>query len=247
MSPSLTTFLFETANFVALAAALGWLFFKPVRAALQAQRERTRKQLADAAAALAEAKQSREQAEAARRALAGELEQMRSHERELAKQERESILNEARRRGEAERAALLQEATRLGQSQLAELSAAAATAASEAVRALLQQIAGPDLELALTAAACRELRALGDGAPLEPIAISSATPLSEAQRAALAAALGEVLPRTELRVDPALLSGIRIGTAAGLIDASALGLARYAALSLRAALHADGQESPGDA
>ena len=34
MSPTLTTFLFEAANFLVLAAVLGWLFFKPVRQAL---------------------------------------------------------------------------------------------------------------------------------------------------------------------------------------------------------------------
>ncbi len=40
MSSALANFLFEAANFLLLAAALGWLLFKPVRRALDAERAR---------------------------------------------------------------------------------------------------------------------------------------------------------------------------------------------------------------
>ena len=37
MSPDLATFLFELVNFALLAGGLGWLFFRPVRKALDAE------------------------------------------------------------------------------------------------------------------------------------------------------------------------------------------------------------------
>jgi len=38
VSPSLTTFLFEAVNFVVLTGVLGWLFFRPVQAAIERRR-----------------------------------------------------------------------------------------------------------------------------------------------------------------------------------------------------------------
>ena len=55
MNESLWTFAFELANFVALAALLSWLFFKPVRKAVEHQRARTQRIEQNAEQKLAEA------------------------------------------------------------------------------------------------------------------------------------------------------------------------------------------------
>ena len=39
MSPTLANFIFETVNFLLLAAALGWVLYKPVRHALDAEQD----------------------------------------------------------------------------------------------------------------------------------------------------------------------------------------------------------------
>jgi len=39
VAPWVVNFLFETVNFLLLVGALGWLFFKPVGAALDAERK----------------------------------------------------------------------------------------------------------------------------------------------------------------------------------------------------------------
>ena len=47
MAPWVANFLFEAVNFLLLAGALGWLFFRPVRTALDAERERRAKEEAE--------------------------------------------------------------------------------------------------------------------------------------------------------------------------------------------------------
>ena len=66
MNDSLWTFVFEIANFVALAAVLAWLFFKPVRKALEDQQAKARQHEEEAAQKLADAERLREDIESQR-------------------------------------------------------------------------------------------------------------------------------------------------------------------------------------
>ena len=66
VSPTLTTFLFEAANFLVLAAVLGWLFFKPVRQALVDHREKFESDNRKATQKLAEAEKTRQEIEQTR-------------------------------------------------------------------------------------------------------------------------------------------------------------------------------------
>ncbi len=84
MSPTLTTFLFEVANFLLLAGALGWLFFKPVRQALADHRAKFEADNLQAAESLAEAERLRQEISAARENLQAELNEQRSRELEAA-------------------------------------------------------------------------------------------------------------------------------------------------------------------
>ena len=59
MSPTVTTFLFEAANFLTLAPLLGWLFFQPVSDAIQGRRSAQQQLLDDATKKNADAAQLR--------------------------------------------------------------------------------------------------------------------------------------------------------------------------------------------
>ncbi len=237
MNDSLWTFLFEIANFVALAAVLAWLFFKPVRKALADQQAKVRKLEEDAAQALAEAERGRQEIESQRESLAAELDSMRTNSRETAQREAAQILSEARDRAERERSALRRDALHIERSQMAKIAAAVATATHGTVQRFLRQMDGPDLERALMKAACVELQTFGSET-LAPVSVETAVPLDGELRQMIDAALGESAATADFRVAPALGGGLRVSTAHGLIDASLAGLAKFAERSLSAEMDA---------
>lgn len=246
VSPTLTTFLFEAANFLLLAGLLGWLFFKPVRQALEQQRESIDAAAHEAEQKLAEAEETRGEIEAQRRALQQELEQLRAHELEAARQKAERIVADARATAEREREVQAQQAARRAESESVRLSRAAASAAAEVVARLLEQIEGPDLETALVKAACEQVRAMPRH-DLAPVRVESAQPLSEPDRALLREAVGQQAGDQQItwQVLPELGPGLRITTGRGLIDATADGLAQYAQRALLAELnHRDSNTAP---
>lgn len=233
MNDSLITFAFEVANFVALAAVLAWLFFKPVRKALEDQRAKAKQKEEEAAQMLAEAERVRQEIESQRQTLSAELGQMQTKAREVAKREAEQIVAEAHAQMERERATLKREALHIERGQTAKIARAVATTTHSALKRFLRQMEGPELEQTLIKAACRELRTFSNNS-LAPVTVESATRIDDEQLELINTSLGNDAKTAHYRVVPELEGGLRISTAHGLIDASIAGLANFAEQSLSA-------------
>lgn len=228
MSPTTAELLFEVLNVGILGLGLGWLLFRPVRAALAAEtRERAEREeaLVSREAELAEAQAALD----ARRASFDADLQLRSTRildaarAEASEAEAASAAAiEARRVSwEAEQGARVSEEAHAS-------TRAAASVAAGAVRRLLTSAQGPDLDLALARAALDALPATRAS-----VVVEVAAPPSEA----LGALLEERLAAgVTVRVRPELGAGVRIVSEAGLVDASALGLAADAADAVEAGL-----------
>jgi F0F1-type ATP synthase membrane subunit b/b' len=231
VSPTLTTFLFEAANFLLLAAALGWFFFRPVRQALADRRGKFEAEAQQAAAKLAEAESMQRTIAAAHEHLQQELNELRAREQQAARAQADRLLADARLAADRERELVRRQTAQLSDLQREALAQVAAAAAAAAVGELLERISGPDLEAALIRSACDQLRNL-PGDALAPVKVESARPLDAAQRAELEAILGPAAVGAEFRTAEGLGAGLRISTAKGLIDASVGGLARFARQAL---------------
>lgn len=225
MSASWVTFAFELANFLVLAFALGWLFFRPVRAALERRRSEIEAERRSAEKAHQQAESELSQAAARRAELEARLDELRERLRREAEVEKQALLESARAQIERERERSEQELLGLRRAQARESARDAAYAAGEIVRALLGRLKGPELEELLLAAACRELEALRAGGRLAPLVIESAAPLAAATRARLLAAAGSAGAETSERMVPDLIAGLRVVTVRGLVDLSVAGAA----------------------
>ena len=232
MSPTVATFLFEAANFLVLAAVLGWLFFRPVQDALEKRRAELEAERRLAAEKLAEAERRLTEIEAQRHQFTASLDSLRVHAQEQAEREAERIIAGARAETQRERERMKAELTALRHAHTRTASRDAAAAAREVVVRLLAHIGGPDLEPALVHAACRELRTLADRDHLAPALVEVSRPLQDETRALLAEALGCQPSEVRDRVVPELVGGVRVITKAGLVDASVAGLAAYAERAL---------------
>jgi F-type H+-transporting ATPase subunit b len=231
VSPTLTTFLFEAANFLVLAGVLGWLFFKPVRQALAERREKLETEAREAARKLADAEKIRQEIDAARAGLEKELNDLRSRELDAARRHADQVLAEARGAAERELETARRQAARMSDAQRNTLAQVATAATAEVVGRLLEQIGGPDLHSALIRSACEQLRSLPREG-LAPVKIESESPLSQEERAAVEGALGGAAQGADFRTAGELGAGVRISTGRGLIDASVNGLTRFAGQSL---------------
>jgi len=230
MSPWLSTFLFQAVNFLFLAGALGWLLFKPIRRGLEAEQTQYVERQRQVEARLAEAERARAEVEAQRAPLERERERVREDARQAAARQAAALLAEARTQAEQEREALRLELEHRRFAWREGLENEAAALAARAVFQLLEWLAGPELDTALARAACRELQSLPTGA-LGHVVVESARPLPPEARELVGAALAGV-PGVEFRSVPRLGAGLRIVTGAGLVDASASGLAAYAERAL---------------
>ena len=228
MSASWVTFLFEAANFLLLAAVLGWLFFRPVRDALERRRSDLESEQRAAAEARIDAEHALQDARARRSELEGSLEELRARARLEAETEREELLAAARAQTQRERDTLERELVSLRRAQAGSVARDAALAAREIVVRLFEAMEGPDLDSTLLKAACRALEKLRSSGPLAPVIIESVRPLDEVALAALAEAAGVSAADAAHRVDPNLVAGCRVVTARGLVDLSAAGLAAEA-------------------
>jgi F-type H+-transporting ATPase subunit b len=228
VSATWVTFLFEAANFLLLAAVLGWLFFRPVRDALERRRSALESEQRAAAEARAEAERALREARARRTELEGSLEELRARVQREAESERERLVGAARAQMQHERETLKGELVSLRRAQARSLARDAAFAAREIVVRLLEEMEGPELEHTLLGAVCRELEKLRSSGSLAPVVVESARALNEEALAALAEAAGVSGTDARHHVDPALVAGLRIITARGLVDASAAGLAAQA-------------------
>ena len=228
MSATWVTFLFEAANFLLLAAVLGWLFFRPIRDALERRRSELEAEQRSAAEARAEAERAAQDARAKRADLEDTLEELRERVQRDAETEREHLVEAARAQMQRERETLKGELVSQRRAQARSLARDAAFAAREIVVRLLGEIEGPDLEHALLRGACGELETLRSSGPLAPVVVESVRSLEDEAVADLARAAGVATGDVALRVDPDLVAGLRALTARGLIDASAAGLAAQA-------------------
>lgn len=231
MSPTVTTFLFEAANFLVLAGVLGWLFFKPVREAIADRQARITSEEHQAADKLADAERAQQKIEAARAQLQGELNEQRARELEAAKKQADQLITNARIAAELELEASHRQAARLSETQQDRLAQAATQAAADTVAQLLKQIGGPDIHSSLLRAACLQLREFPPNS-LPPVKVETAEPLTDEDRAILDEALGTAAAGTDYRTSKELGVGVRISTGQGLIDASVSGLAGYARQAL---------------
>jgi F-type H+-transporting ATPase subunit b len=241
MSPTVSTFLFELTNFLLLALLLGWLLFKPVRSALQTRQATAKQQAEDLAMRTAEAERLRADLGQRQRSLEEDIADVRKKRLAAAAQEADALIARAREAAERERDAVKHGLARLERAQLERLSAAVAVATRESIARLLATLNAPDIDASLVRAACRELERL-QGTGLGPVLIESARPLADTTRGTIVAALNAHASVAEFRVVPDLGAGIRITTGHGLIDTSALGLARQAEGLVREALIAESFE-----
>lgn len=230
MSPALANFLFEAANFLLLTAALGWVLFRPVRRALDAERDRHAKQEEEAKRLRAEAATLANEARSARETAGHEIEQNRRDVLAAAQQQATALLEAARATERSERQAFEQELTARRDAEAARLAEVVGRVAAESVRRLLGSLEGPSLDAALVRAACAELEAL----PVEvrrSALVESARPLDAEARRLLLSVLGDGIRE---RVVGELGAGVRITTSAGEVDATAVSLARRAARAVSA-------------
>ena len=241
MSPTVTTFFFELTNFLLLAALLGWLLFKPVRAVLQARQAAEQRQAEELATRAAESERQRADLDQRHRAFEGEIAEARRKQVAAAEQEVAAILTRANDTVARERDMVKRGLAQLEHAQVERLSAAIAAATRESIVRLLATLNAPDLDASLAHAACRQLEGLPRNG-FGPVLIESARPLTDDLHAAIATALRADAVSATFRVVPELGAGVRITTAHGLIDASALGLGRQAEGLVRDALAAEAFE-----
>lgn len=244
MSPTWVTFGFEAANFLLLMGLLAWLFFRPVRDAIERRRAAIEQEQRAAAESHAKAEQEREALVAARAAFEAERDLAREGAQREIEAQRQALLEAGRAQLARERARFEAErqAARIADQHLHARDAA--LAARAIVEGLLARIAAGELDSGLVGTACRDLERLRDGGKaFGSVVIESAAPLDPALAARLAAAAAVEPGALSLRVDPALVAGLRVLTDRGLVDASVAGVAARSAQLLERALEA---ESGGD-
>ncbi|MCG6942660.1 MAG: F0F1 ATP synthase subunit delta [Thiohalocapsa sp.] len=229
-----STFLLEIVNFLILIWILKHFLYRPVRASIEARRERVAAALEQAEAARAEAEQARAGLEAQREALAQERGEARAGlERELAaeRERRLTALAEELER-EREKAQALAERERT-ETERRTQEAALALAGRFAGR-LLGAIASPELEAQLIDLVIDQLPDLpeqrredlatavahNDAAEVQ---VQSAYPVTEYRRQALADALRQAAGQDvacSFSLEPALIAGLSIDAGALLLGAN---------------------------
>ncbi|MEZ4370788.1 MAG: hypothetical protein R3B07_08180 [Polyangiaceae bacterium] len=239
MSPSLANFLFESANLLLLAAGLGWLLFKPVKRALDAESARHTAACQETQRALEQAKATEAEANELAKRLRAEAERREHDLLDMSRIEADKLLSAARAAIAQERRAFNAELKATQAASAVESAELVGRIAGEAVRNLMSTLDGPALDRALVSRAIVELEQLGEPAR-RAVSIEAARPLSRESKQALGAVLGAV----EERVVPELGAGVRVTTCAGRVDATASGCARQAAVALQNALT---PKSPGEA
>jgi len=241
----LTTFIFEAVNFLILAGVLGWLLFNPVRRALADRRAAFEQNAKEAAKKLEEAERIRDEIGKKREQLDQELDRTREEIRAAAEQEAERIRSEARKAAEQEQEALKQKLATIEHAQMEAIANGIAATARQIVERFLDQLEGPDLELCLVRAACRELERM-NGQDLGSVVVESTKPLEGSAKEMVDKALGNAAAQARFRVEPALGAGLRLTMDHGLIDASAAGLSAFAEQALKERFKAPEKDESGE-
>jgi F-type H+-transporting ATPase subunit b len=227
VSASLTTFLFEAVNFLVLVGLLGWLFFNPVREALEKRKLELQNESNEAAQRLDDVEKVRAELQRRQASLQQDLDDMRQRAKAEAQTDAQQIRTEARSEADRQKQRLRAELATLQDSHFDELSDAVVSSAAEMVRVLLNRISGPELDHALLRVACDQLQSLGLQAS-ETVTVESTRRLTDDECGMLSKTLGRPLETAEVRIAPELAGGIRVTTSQGLIDASLIGLASHA-------------------
>jgi F-type H+-transporting ATPase subunit b len=218
-----STFFLELINFLILVWILKRFLYAPVKAAIEARRQRVEAVLSEAQATREEAERLRADYETREQAWARERDQARADlERELGAERArrlEAIQGEIQQ--QRDKAAVLDE-RRAREVERHTEEAALALAARFGSR-LLARVADPALEARLVELVVEDLpklsevhrQVLADAARngRGTVRVRSAYPLRDAQRAALESALGAAAGgevRCELEQDPGLIAGLRI-------------------------------------
>lgn len=228
MSPELANFLFEVANFLLLAAVLGWVLFKPVRAALDREGAARTHEADESRKLREEAERLSKEARAIREGAEREAVEQRTKLLEAAQREAAELLESARQEQTRQREALRKELEVARAGQAAALADEVARLAAESVRRLLDQVSGPALDDALVRSACTELESMPESARHGGV-VESAHALGDDAKARLHGVLGDGF--SEQVVDE-LGAGVRVTTPGGQVDASAQGIAQEAARAL---------------
>jgi len=241
-SPTWVTFAFEVANFLLLVALLGWIFFRPVRRALEQRRAGLEATQKAAAETLAQAQQKLADATARSQDLEAELEKTRERAHRAAEQESARILEKGRQQASRERQALEAELLAIRHQEAHTAVRDAASFARDIVVGLLQRIDGRELETALRDAACVELAKLAAAGSLAQVIVEAAQPLDAEAIAAIRRATGQ--PEQEIleRTVPELVTGLRILTNRGMVDVSATGIATHVEQALIARIDAEEED-----
>lgn len=230
-----TTFALEILNFLVLVWLLQRLFYRPVLAALDARQARVQAELDQASQAQRDAEALRQQyedrmadwrrqADARHAALEQALARQRAAAEAQLRQTQADAEDKARARRSAAEAARETELRRQArQAALAEAAAMLKRLACPALDARIVQVLEDDLAAlpaAQAAALAASARRLGDGARAELV---SAHPLDDAQRDRIAMALAAVTGRplaVDMRTDPELIAGVRIGIGDSVLHAN---------------------------
>lgn len=230
---TIITLLFELANFIGLAAVLGWLFFRPVRNAIAEHNSRLQSMDAAAAHRLAEAEAMRSEVAERHRDLDVELEGRRKASHERAQKEASELIAAAEAAIDRERQALREHAADLQRAQIAKTASTVASVAGQTVAALLNQLAGAELDELLADAACTQLTSLSSQ-PQGTITIETSSELTDKSKQRLESLVRELNCTVQYQTVPALQGGLRIQTSEGLVDASISGMSRFAEEKLSA-------------
>jgi F0F1-type ATP synthase membrane subunit b/b' len=225
MSPALANFLFEAANFVVLAGALVWLSFKPLRKALNAERERHASEEQRIAQLREEAESHTAEIREAHEGLEQQLAQEREDMLEVARNEAARIEQQARAAADEQQRAFERNQSAMLRAQSEQLAETLGRVVAASLRRLLDSLDGPALDLALVRGACASLTKLSPGAE-GSVVVETARSLDAAARELLRECIGAEF---EDRLAPELGAGVRVTTSAGQVDATAVGLARHAA------------------
>lgn len=241
MSAGVANFLFEAFNFLLLAALLGYVLWKPVRRALEAEQTRHNQELAQTEQARREADAALLAAKQARATAIQSTQEQRDKLLAAARNEAAQIVAQAQEQQADLQQAAEQQAAQAQASQLDALAESLAQLTAASVRSLLAQLDGPELDTALVRGACQQLRDLPQEARAGAL-VESAHALPDAARSLLEQALGGPLPPQHTRTLAELGAGVRVTTSQGQVDASALALARRAAQAVREAAQEQGHD-----
>jgi F-type H+-transporting ATPase subunit b len=228
-----STFLLEILNFLVLVWLLKRFLYRPVLEVIEQRKTRVEKALQDAQAAQAQAQALREQHESRLADWQKQQEHARAQLHTEIEAERQTQMEALRAslQDERERRKLLQ--TRQEAALASQVQSQALLQAGAFAGRLLARVAGPEAEARLAAMLIEALARLPEARVAEvrravaeqpgPVRVTSAYPLPEETRAALAAALERLLtqrPQLEFGEDEKLVAGLRVAIGPWVLRAS---------------------------